>query len=668
MRFFTRFFISLTIIFFIISCSTKGVKQEQLETQPPIKPALEEHTRSSALQQVQQPTPPDKAQETQKSPLKPARESRAGGGSVSFFFDDADIFEVAQTVFGDILRVNYIIDPKVKGRVNFRTVTPIPREEVLPIMEIILRLNGIGYVFEKGLYRIVPLADVAKELVYAQIGKEPSDVAIEMFTFKNLNLKESMPDIENAIGLHLTGGTVRVMPIYRLNSLLVIAGSKEHLSYIRNWVETFDQIFAHARPKIFVYNLQNSKASHIASLLQSIFTGAPAAPTPTPTTTTTTGRTTTTTTTPTTPTPTPTPTPTTPRTGISTTATGTGFLVSADTRVFADEVTNSLIIVATPGDYAFIEETIKKLDVVPRQVMIEALIAEVELRDDLTFGIAWSLKTDINITNIKPFERDVNLSGVMGQRPSSIPEDISKGFIGSGFTFLATDPKGVVRAKLEALASQAKLKVIASPHILVSDNREARIQIGDQVPIATSETNVTGTTQIQRTIQYKDTGVILKVKPQVNDGGLVSLELTQEVSNFSIQRIFDSDQVVIKKREASTNLVVQDGNTIVIGGLIREDIQFSREGLPILSKIPLLGYLFGSTTDKNTRTELIMLLTPHVIKNQAEATELTHDHIERLQGVKKEMEEMIIIKGKKNNLEKTEILNNDKKIYEKTIP
>ncbi len=630
-----RFYINylfIIIILVLASCSPKVVKHADVP-EPPAESKQDEIQKAPAKED----TPP--APTVKNNITAPRiRDMRPVGGAVSFFFDDADIFEVSQTVFGDILRVNYVIDPKVKGRVNFRTVTPIPREEVLPIMEIIFRLNGIGYVEEKGLFRIVPLSDVAKELVYAQVGKDPEHVAIELFSFKNVNLKDSMPEIEIAIGLHLTGGTMRIMPIYRLNSLLVIAASKEHLNYVRKWVESFDKMFAEARPKIFVYHLQNSKASHISSLLQAIFSGSSPAAAPSPTTPAT-PRPPTTTGAPATTTP---AAPAVPKTGAAATAAGTGFLVSADTRVFADEVTNSLIIVATPADYAFIQETVKKLDIVPRQVMIEAMIAEVELADDLTFGIAWSLKTDINITNIKPFDRDVSLGGIMGQRPSALTD----AFTGSGFTFLATDSKGIVRAKLEALASQAKIKMLASPHVLVSDNREAKILIGDQVPIATSETNVPGTTQIQRTIQYKDTGIILKVKPQVNEGGLISLEITQEVSNFFLQKIFDSDQVVIRKREAATNLVVQDGNTIIIGGLIREDIQSVREGLPLLSKIPLLGYLFGNTTDKEKRTELILLLTPYVVRNQQEAAEMTAEHIGKLKGIKKEMDEMIIIKGK----------------------
>jgi general secretion pathway protein D len=471
-----------------------------------------------------------------------------------------------------------------------------------------------------------------------------------MFTFKNLDLKESMPDIENALGLHLKGGTVRIVPIYRLNSLIVVASAKEHLDYIRKWVGVFDNMFAVARPKIFVYPLQNSKAPHIASLLQSIFTGAAPAQSAATAPKLEAGKT-----------PAQPGTTATPKIGAAASVSGGGSFVSAETKVFADEITNSLIILATPADYSFIEETVRKLDTLPRQVVIEALVAEIKLTDDLTFGLAWSLKTDINISGLKPFENPVNLDGQMGQRASQLVAEGASTLSGSGFTFLATDASGIVRAKLEALANDSKAKVLASPHILVLDNREARIQIGDQVPIATSETNVTGTTQIQRTIQYKDTGVILKVKPQVNEGGLVSLELTQEVSTYSIQRIFDSDQIVISKREATTNLVAQDNQTIVIGGLIQELGSKAREGIPFLSKIPLLGYLFGSTTDKFERRELVILLTPHVIRNQQEAGEVTKGYVKRLKAIPSEITEEDLIKIKEKLIEDGLLLENIKR-------
>ncbi|MBI5849121.1 MAG: hypothetical protein HZB31_14450 [Nitrospirae bacterium] len=569
------------------------------------------------------------------APPKPSMQLEWKKGEVSFFFDDADIFEVVQTVFGDVLGVNYLIDPKVAGRVNFRTVTPIPKSEVLTVMEVIFRLNGIGFLVEEGLYRIVPLADVSRELIYAQVGKDPDKVAMELFTFKNLNLKDSMKDIENAIGLSAKGGKIRVLPINRLNALLVVASTKEQLDYVRKWVETFDHLFVGAKPTVYVYPVQNSKAVNVASMLQEIFLGVKSSSqtkstpskTPQQTTKSFTAQS------PSVPAQSPVSVPS-ALSGSLTPSAGES-LVSEITRIFADEVANSIIILATPEDYGLISETIKKIDTVPRQVMIEALVAEIKLTDDMTFGLAWSLKTDVNISGLKPFNRDVNLGGNLGFNSAKLSGlDVTK--LG-GFAFAGVDSAGIVRTLLESLASDSKLRVLASPHILVSDNREAKIQIGDQVPIATSETNVSGTADIQRTIQYKDTGIILKVKPQVNESGLVALDLSQEVSNFSVQKILGSDQVVISKREATTNLVIQDGQTIVIGGLIQEDTSKSREGIPLLSKIPVLGYLFGSTTDKFARTELVILLTPHVIRNQVEAAKVSSDYLQRLNGIDKEI-------------------------------
>lgn len=562
--------------------------------------------------------------EPEKKPVTPPRapQPRVASGTVSFFFDDADIFEVAQTIFGDVLKVNYIIDPKVRGRVNFRTVTPIPKDEVLPVMEIILRLNGIGFVEERGIYNIVPLDEVSRELVYAQIGKSPENVAIELFTFKNLNLKDSMSDIENALGLSVKGGMVRILPVYHMNSLIVVAATKEQLEYIRKWVEVFDNMFSVARPKIFVYPVQNSKAKDVASLLQSIFGGA-AGPTSAPA--------------PKTETPkAPTsgaPPVTAPRSGAAAVVSGTGTLISAETKIFADEITNSLIILATPTDYEFIKETILKIDIMPRQVVIEGLIARINLTDKLNFGIQWTIQNDFNIKGIKPFQ-NVNISG---------PLKLDTSIASPTFTFTALDVANNVKLLLQSLASEGKAKVLAAPHILVSDNREARIQVGSQIPIATSTTTTpltggtTATNYSTSTIQYKDIGIILKVKPQINDSGLVSLEISQEISSRGEKVVIAGQEFEsIDKTESTTNLVAQDGETIIIGGLIREDITKSRSGIPFLSKIPILGYLFGNTIDENQRTELIILLTPHVMKNQQEAGKVTTDYVDRYKGSTKD--------------------------------
>jgi len=207
---------------------------------------------------------------------------------------------------------------------------------------------------------------------------------------------------------------------------------------------------------------------------------------------------------------------------------------------------------------------------------------------------------------------------------------------------VGTDVVGAVRGLITALATESKAKLLATPHILVSSNKDAKIQVGQQVPLVTSETYGTPGVAPQRNIQYRDIGIILKVKPRVNDGGLVALDLYQEVSTFSTISLTGTDQqIILNKTDATTSLVVQDNQTIVIGGLIREDTSKDRSGIPFLSRIPILGWLFGNTNDDKSRQEIIILLTPHVIKNQKEAKEISNEYIDNMSesskgGIKKE--------------------------------
>jgi general secretion pathway protein D len=245
------------------------------------------------------------------------------------------------------------------------------------------------------------------------------------------------------------------------------------------------------------------------------------------------------------------------------------------------------------------------------------------------------LQSDLKIHDVKPFSRDINLGGDFFSKPLGTTYNTGAG---DGFTFVGTDPSGIVRARLTAALKDSKAKILAAPHILVSDNREARIQVGSQIPLATqTSTGIETTTTVTSTIQYKDIGIILNVKPQINDSGLVALEITQEVSSLGDNvKVAGQDFASINKTESTTNLVAQDGETIIIGGLIREDATKSKDGIPILSKIPILGHLFSNTTDNTQRTELIILLTPHVIRNQREAGKVTIDYIDRYKGTTKD--------------------------------
>lgn len=576
------------------------------------------------------PAPEQAAPQMQQTPRTPApqaagRNAQALKDDVTFFFDDADIFEVAQTVFGDVLRVNYIIDPKVKGRVNFRTVSPIARDKILSVMEIILRLNGIAVVEEAGIYRIIPISDIVKEPAPIIFGKTPDSVELRGTAIVQVVPLEFIGSSEMAkvlTPLLTQGGTVMDIP---KKNYLIIADTDANVKRLLGLVTKFDaNTFKDtSQPKIYVYALQNSKADHVSRILQQVFLGgsgaaAPAksasssgsqpaasgsAPAPAR------------------------PTGQSPQSSSSGTAEP---IVTPGTKIFPDEVTNSIVIFSSPADYVLIQNTIKQLDSIPRQVMIEALVASVTLTDNLRFGLQWSLNTDIKLTNINPFKNNVNIGG---------PLTFNAPIDGPTFSYSAADSAGKVRLALQSLADDNMAKVLSSPHILVSDNREAKIQVGDQVPIATSETTNTGTTPAQTTttIQYKDTGTILKVKPQINDSGLISLEISQEVSTVSTQNVLGTQQFVISKREVSTNMVAQDGQTIVIGGLINENTTKGRSGMPFLGKLPLLGYLFGNTIDDNQRTELIILITPRVVRNQAEAANVTANYMKMFKGVSREL-------------------------------
>lgn len=616
-----------TVFFLVsgVSLTLSGVKSQLLLAEqepqkfPPMQPAPSAQPGAHPAPAPSQPNAPAAVQpQPPQIPVQPAVKR----GDVSFNFDDADVFSVIQTIFGDILRVNYIVDPRVKGRVNFRSVAPVAKEDVLPLMEVILRLNGVGIVEEGGLYRLVPISDLSKEPASVGVGREADKLRttgkalIQAIPVHYIQSSEMVKVLSPFLS---TGALIIDVP---KSNYVIIVDTDANVKRLLQLVDIFDsERLKQVTPQVYVYPVQNSKAKDVASLLQQIFLGTksaaktaapvqkstlpsqfqPVPPQPTPQ----------------------------AQTG------GGEAMVSETTRIIPDEITNSIIILATPEDYEFIQETLKKIDIVSRQVIIEGLIARVDLTDNLSFGFSWSAATDVNITNIKPFKNSINLIGDIYNLPAGTTLDNTAG---NGFTFVGTDPTGTVRARLSAALKDSRAKILASPHIIVSDNREARIQVGSQVPIATSTTTTplsgttTGTTvnTSTSTIQYKDIGIILKVKPQVNDSGMVSLEIAQEVSSLGdVVKIAGQDFQAINKTEATTNLVAQDSETIIIGGLIREDTTKSKDGIPLLSKIPLLGSLFSNTTDNTTRTELIILLTPHVVKNKGEAAGVTSDYISR---------------------------------------
>ena len=583
----------------------------------------------------------------------------ASGGSSSFFFDDADVFEVIQTVFGEVLRVNYIIDPAVKGRVNFRTTTPIPTEKILTVIEIILRLNGIAVVEESGLYRIIPIGNISKEPAPIRFGKDSDAIELKgtaMMQIVPLTFISSTEMTAILTPLLTQGGAIH--DISKRN-ILIVADTDANVKRLLQVIARFDVDARNTpnQPRIYVYAVQNSKAKNVSDILHHVLLGgaAPASPTPaasgvksatgaasTATTASTPGSA------PVASIPRPGPTP--PATASGAAATG-DTLVAPSTKIFADEPNNTLVILASPADYSIIIAAIKQIDSIPRQVMIEAVVASVTMTDNLTFGMRWNLNIAANATDISPLSSHplTALAKVGFQNIS--------GLNANSFGYVVVDPKNNVRLAIEALASDNKAKILSAPHLLVADNKEAKIQVGSQIPIATSTTSTplasgfTSTNTTTSTIQYKDIGTILKVKPQINDSGLITLELSQEVSDAATQNVLGTSQYVITKNEMTTNLIAQDGQTIVIGGLVQENITGDFSGIPLVSRIPLLGRLFGQTTDTSKRQELLILLTPRVVKNPGDANKLTADYYDRFKNIDLDIN---LEKFKKNSSSKKE--------------
>jgi general secretion pathway protein D len=259
-----------------------------------------------------------------------------------------------------------------------------------------------------------------------------------------------------------------------------------------------------------------------------------------------------------------------------------------------------------------VEATLRKLDLVPLQVLIEATIAEVTLRDQLQYGLQW-------------FFSEGNHSGsLVDVTGASIPTQVLPGF---SYLFAATN----ARVVLNALDSITDVNVISSPSLLVLDNETATLVVGDTVPIRTEEAATD--TGIVSSFQQLETGIRLTVTPRVNAGGLVILEIVQEVSDAIATTTSGIDSPTIQQRRIETTVAIQSGETIALGGLIKDSKSKGKSGLPILHNLPIIGALFGETSADKLRTELLVVLTPTVVRGVQEAREVTKELRRRMRSV-----------------------------------
>jgi general secretion pathway protein D len=319
--------------------------------------------------------------------------------------------------------------------------------------------------------------------------------------------------------------------------------------------------------------------------------------------------------------------------GLTGSATG-GNSEMPNVKIIADEGNNALIIVASSEEYAKIQRVLRQLDVLPLQVMIDATIVEVTLKDDLQYGIQWYLQHNNGGTNA------ISGGAKPGLNLTNLAKDIAAGVGTGGFSYAFSSGSQDINAVLQAGAANNNINVISSPSLMVLNNQEASIKVGNSVPIRSSvSTNLSAgtTTPIQTSsIQMIDTGINLAVRPRVNSNGIVLMDILQ-TSNKAIDSTTTTgagiDSPTIQKREIETSVVVQSGETVVLGGLIEENNDYSRFGVPVLHEIPLIGPLFGSTTRNKDKTELVVLLTPRVMKSRQDAQDVTEEFKRKLSGI-----------------------------------
>lgn len=303
-------------------------------------------------------------------------------------------------------------------------------------------------------------------------------------------------------------------------------------------------------------------------------------------------------------------------------------------KIIPDEGNNALIIVANSEQYAKIQKVVKQLDVLPLQVLIDATIVEVTLRDDLEYGIQWYLTHENGGTNV------ISGGAKPGLNLTNLATNIASGIGTGGFSYAFSSNSRDINAVLQAGATNDNINVISSPSLMVLNNQEATIKVGDSVPIRSSvSTNLSGgtATPIQTSsIQMVDTGINLSVRPRVNSGGLVLMDILQ-TANQAINGTTTSgssiDSPTIQKREIETSVVVQSGETIVLGGLIKENNDYQRFGVPFLHEVPLIGPLFGSTTRNKDKSELVVLITPRVVNSRQDAQQITDEFRRKLSSI-----------------------------------
>jgi general secretion pathway protein D len=617
-------------------------------------------------------------------------------GEIVLNFEGESIQSVIHTILGEVLQENFVIAPGVSGEVTFSTSRAVSRDQLLPILEMILQWNGATLVHKDGRYQVLPVANAIagnlspqmgdiegaqgyevmgvalKYIAAAEMAKilepyiregamvqadqfrsmlflagTPEELAsymrivqifdvdwlkgmsVGIYPLRTVDVSAIIGELQGIFGTEgdtPLAGMFRFIPLERLSSIMVITYQPEYLTKAEEWIKILDRGAAGAGKQLYVYRVKNLEAPILAGYLTQIFGGEGGTPTSN--------------------TPQGTlapgleavsvgsvsdfndsrvtapaggqPAAAAPAAGASVLAVG-----DADIRITSVLETNSLLIQATQSQYNSILSAIERIDIEPLQVLIESQVLDVELNEELQFGVNWYLTNNPALIPPgagNPYGRYIDTAAFGSASAES-----------GGFNFLSTlvSPLGnktFVQATIAALDEVTDVRSLAAPSLLVRNNATATITVGTQVPVQSSSIS-TGNDNVVSSAQYVSTGVTLTVTPRINPGGLVYMDITQDVSRPGARDpdISTSGNPPINNKSVTSQVAVQSGQTIFLGGLIAEQSNRGRSGVPYLNRVPVIGALFGARSIAKTRSETLVMITPTVLENAREMEKISEE-------------------------------------------
>jgi general secretion pathway protein D len=557
--------------------------------------------------QNEEPQEPAAAPAPSEAKTKP-KKSKARNDFITLNFTNIDIGALIK-VMSELTHRNFILDERVTGKVTLMTPTKISPEEAYQVFLSALEIKGFTAMEDGKVIRIIPAATARQSGLKVL---EDGDFEGQGFVTKLIRMNFVNPtEIVRTITPLITkdGSIISYPP----TNSLIITDAVSNIRKIESLINAMDVAAPEGKGKINVYYLKNASAEDIAKLMQALVSRLPVPPA-----------------------------------GAAAAApAGPSTILEGAVTITSDKATNSLIIVGSPADYETMKDVIQKLDIRRRQVYVEAAIIEMSLakQRELGFEFQVPVKSSSLVDNATTVgavggTNFGNIGGAIVNGPAGLvaTNGLTVGAIKGTFTFKGQQFLSI-GALLHALQTDSDVNVLSTPNILTMDNQKAEIMVGQNVPFVTGQAQTAATAgQIFTQVNRQDVGITLKLTPQITSDDNVRLDVYQEISDVIQTSGLNANVVgpTTSKRSASTTVVVKDSQTMVIGGLIRDNVTSATSKVPLLGDIPLLGWLFKSKTTHVEKTNLMIFITPYIIKTEGDATELTNRKNEKLEEFRKE--------------------------------